>query len=355
MTKSRYSGGYSLIELMVAMAIGLLILVMLLGLVVSSSSNSKSNQGTSDLQTTGRYAVDLLKRELRDAGARGFTQAQPNTPTTTITTPAITLECLESGATAGSFVSNISQGIWGADNSNPFSANCIPSANYLAGDILVIRKTSPSPEPNPEALSTGAFYFRSNYTAGEIFHGSQATACGASTPANAYAAPFNKQPCVTGSPYTDLRDYAVREYVYYVSPYTNSASESPKIPALWRVALQQSGQSSPGNFAAELVASGVEQMEVQYMRNDGTYTWLDAGKSTGKVSLNGKSTDVISDWNNANGSSGVTAVRFWLLVRAPNFEPGYVNTTTYTMGNATKTVNDGFRRQLFYTVVNLRV
>ena len=331
--KSRPVHGYSLIELMVALAIGLVILVVLLTLAVNSSSSSKSNQRTADLQTTGRYALDLLKREVREAGVRGFSLAPPNAPTTALT--PVTLECLESGASAGNFVGNIGQGIWGADDSNPFVANCLPAANYLQGDILVIRKTGPS----AEAPSAGAFYFRSNYAAGEIFHGIQTSPC--PSPVSGYSTPYNTAPCISGNPGVDLKDYPVREYVYYISP---STSALQSVPALWRLSLQQSSDSAPGSFVPELVASGVEQMQLQYQRaqTDGSYLWSDAGSITG------------NSYSNPTAWNDVRAVRIWLLMRAQSVEPGYTNTTTYTMGNKNWSVNDGYRRQLFFTVANLR-
>ena len=50
----------------------------------------------------------------------------------------------------------------------------------------------------------------------------------------------------------------------------------------------------------------------------------------------------------------VNSVRIWLLARTSTLEPGYLNTTTYVMGDASFTANDGYRRQLFTTVVQLR-
>jgi hypothetical protein len=43
-----------------------------------------------------------------------------------------------------------------------------------------------------------------------------------------------------------------------------------------------------------------------------------------------------------------------LLARTAKVENGYSNTTSYAMGDQTYTVNDGFRRQLFTAVVQLR-
>ena len=50
----------------------------------------------------------------------------------------------------------------------------------------------------------------------------------------------------------------------------------------------------------------------------------------------------------------MNSVRIWILVRASQPDPGYQNTSTYTLGDITVTVNDSFRREVFSTVVHLR-
>lgn len=47
-------------------------------------------------------------------------------------------------------------------------------------------------------------------------------------------------------------------------------------------------------------------------------------------------------------------VRAWLLLRTTAIERGDRNTATYILADRTITVNDGFRRQVFSTVVQLR-
>ena len=44
----------------------------------------------------------------------------------------------------------------------------------------------------------------------------------------------------------------------------------------------------------------------------------------------------------------------YVMARSAKAEPGYGNTNSYVMGDQTYTVNDGFRRQLFTMVVQLR-
>jgi len=303
--------GFSIIEMMISITIGLMIVAALIGVLTSNSRSSNTNDRTSELQSNGRYALDHLKRELRHAGYRGYTWAEPNTPTTAI---AVTSECLGGGA-ADSFVQNIRQGIWGANDANPFTADCLPAANRLRGDILVIRRAASAPTA---ALSANVMYFRSTYSAGEVFQGTVA-------------------PTITGTPQAD---FALQEYVYYIGSDDNNAAA----PALRRVSLQANA------MVDEMVVSGIEHMQVQYGRLDtasNTQYWNANG-------ISGASTDSPATlstyaWDEVN------SVRIWLLARTSRSENGYSNTNSYTMGDIVYgPVNDSFRRQLFSAVIQLR-
>jgi type IV pilus assembly protein PilW len=325
--------GVSLVELMISITVGLLIIVSLTAVLVSSSGSSRTNQRTSEVQSNGRFAAELLKHDLHEAGFKGFTAAADmNTPSTVLT--PITGECLPAGASAGDFVKNIRQGVWGSNDANPFAASCIPAANYARGDVLVVRKLASA---RATTLAANTFYFRTSYAAGEVFRGAPNIACPA--PQSGYVVPFKFIPCMVGTPNVDLQDFPIETYVYYISPYTTSATESPLVPALYRVAL------GAGVMTPELVASGIENMQIQYLRipTDSASRYFDAS------GINGGSTDSGStEWDD------VHSVRIWLLARNSKTEPGYVNAQDYVMGDQTYTVNDGFRRQLFTSVIQLR-
>lgn len=316
----RRTAGFTLIEMMISITIGLGILAGLVGVLATNSGNAKSNERTSELLTNGRYALNSVRAELREAGFRGFTWAEPSTPGALGLTGADN-ECLEGGAAQGAFVSNIRQGVWGSNDANPFSGSCIPVVNYVLNtDVLVVRRLAVVPAT---ALAVNTVYFHSSYERGQIFRGTV-------SPVTA--------PAFTGSP-TPLASYAVQIYVYYISPFTISAAENPQIPALYRVALL-----ADGSMARELVASGIERMQVQYGRlttvPDTQYFDSIAGTSIDATAN--------SAWDEIN------SVRIWLLARNATPEPGYSNTNSYQMGSQPYTVNDSFRRQLFTTVVQLR-
>ncbi len=323
--------GFSLIEVMIAMTIGLVIIVALLGMLAASWTGASSNRRTSEIEFDGRYALATIQNDLRQAGFRGNSWAEPIAPTTTIT--PITGECLSSGATAGSFVSNLRQGIWGSNDSNPFSGvgNCIPAGNYLRGDILVIRKVDSIPV---STLAANTLYFRSTYNAGEIFRGIPSTAC--ASPISTYAAPFNNVPCLAGTPRSGLDDFALQNFVYYIGPSTDDAT----LPALWRATLQTNG-----SVTSDLIANGIEHFQVQYGRSttDLNTRYYNAN------SIDGSSVDTAAtEWDD------VSSVRIWILARSSTVEPGYTNTNTYNMGDVSYVVNDGFRRNLRSALIHLR-
>lgn len=309
--------GFSLVEMMVSITIGLLIVAALIGVLASNSRSSKTNERTSELQSNGRYALDHLKRELRHAGYRGYTPVAPESAAWT--TPAITNEC----GSAGNFAKNFRQRVWGGNDNNgdssdnPFAANCISGVSapktYRQGDMLVIRRAAGTPTLTANA-EANTIYVRSSYSSINMLQGS--------------ALP------TAIVPGTD--NFALQVYVYYIG----SDDNNPTVPALRRVALV-------GNaMVDEMVVSGIEQMQFEYgvTNTDGTTQYFTANNISGSHSATGA-----TDWDK------VSSVRIWLLARNSMPENGYSNTNTYILSNRHYgPVNDGFRRQVFTSVVQLR-
>ena len=72
------SGGFSLIELMVALTLGLLLTGGLIQLFASTKVTFNTNEALARVQENGRFAMELLKRDLRPVGARGFCAGRLN-------------------------------------------------------------------------------------------------------------------------------------------------------------------------------------------------------------------------------------------------------------------------------------
>ncbi|MDH2919242.1 MAG: PilW family protein [Sideroxydans sp.] len=367
--------GFNLIEMMIAMTVGLLIIGALMAVIIGAGTSSKAGNRQSELQTNGRYALDVMRRDAQNAGYYGLTgrgiTSNPNIPSI----PAAN-DCLLG------FALNISQRVWGANNGiNPFNpATCPELANVQPNtDMLAVRYLStspvllapgaeggPSPLPDCQA-ATGGLCFRSAYEQGMLFN--------AGTPAV-----FFDQP---------QQDHLVEVDLYYVNKNTVGADG---IPSLRKYSLSPNGM-----MVDELVVSGVENLQVQYGVDSGlsgnpaggvaavasSTRYFDARDvssvdplvfANGAQTLAGAKRDAVAEAvysvspvciNGVPCAAGgsetvwgnVSAVRLWLLVKNSVPEPApYTNTNTYTMGDVSYTppVGDRFRRQVFTSTVQLR-
>ncbi len=319
LSSPQLSSGFSLVEMMLSITIGLMIIAALSGVLISNANSSKTNDRTAELQSNGRFALSHLQAELRLAGYRGYTPRAPES--TAWTTPTINNEC----GTAGAFVKNIRQSVWGADN-NPFATSCISTGynDTSNSDVLVIRHVAEQPTLAASAVSTAPnmVFLRTSYNNAAVMKGD-------SLPTE-----------VIG---TD--NFELKNFVYYIGSDDANANN----PALRRVALTSicTGGITPPCMIDEMVVSGIEQLQVQYgVANGANIQYFNAGAITG-----GHSATAATDWDK------VTAVRIWLLARNSRVENGYTNNNTYTMGDIVYTPPAGtesIRRQLFTTVIQLR-
>lgn len=304
--------GFTLIEMMIGVGISMVIVAAAAAMYVTTAGIGRSNRQATEILTNGQQAMDTLRRDILNAGFRGMTGdvEQLGTVSTTVT----------NGCATG-FNQNLRQAVWGANDSNPFSASCVPSTNYLRGDVLAIRRLGIAPTGS---LQSTRLYLRSAFQAGQFFLGS--------APPTTFA-------------YSPSEDYVVDSSVYFVSPFTASSGESPQVPALYRIRLA----AGPAMTAPELVASGIDDLQVQFEVRNGT---------TGEVRLFDAGTaplDASSVTTTASGWDDVSAVRVFLLVRAQggegDFAPG---SRTYTLGSREVSYDDKIPRQVMTSVFSLR-
>ncbi len=318
--------GFSLIEMMIALTIGLMLIAALTAVVMSGSRSNSSNDKTAELQNNGRYALDVIKRDLQHAGHHGLTGADVSAGAVTVNN-----DC------ASGFAANLSQYIYGLNNSNPYSATCIP--DYVANtDIVVVRYLSLSAAPSTPGVgptialpwTDQTVFFRSAYGVGGMFQGASA-------------------PGFSNSP---QEDHTVETHVYYISPFTVSATENPLIPALWRVVL-----TPDGAMTRELVASGIEQLQLQYgvLSTTGNIQYLNAND----VDTSTSGTTPATPPPNQKPWDRVRSVRIWLSSRNSTPEAGgaYIN-PGFAMGDLTPAAvvlgTESYRRQLFTSTIQLR-
>lgn len=135
---TRPSQGFSLIELMVSMLIGLIIVAGVIQIVVNSKRSFIDNQGMSQIQETARYAIEVLRREVRMAGYFGCVLAEDGNVNITQQ-----VSNLNNSLSPGFILSPSNQSLQGIEGYElGVGAPTAFGGSITAGDAFVIRRTS---------------------------------------------------------------------------------------------------------------------------------------------------------------------------------------------------------------------
>lgn len=293
--------GFTLIELMVALGLGLFVVTVVIQGFAAAAAASNTNAAVAESHTNGRHAMAVLRRELRHAGLLRLVWEEESIN-------ADFLPPKDYGCGQG-FVRQLSEGVTGSNDTNPYAASCLKKAadrDYARGDVLVLRRSALRPSTS---FDSGAAYVQLSYGAAELF---------ADTPPEAPRPPFDYRRLVSD--------------VYFVNAFTDSADESPRVPALYRLRLSQGANPV---MTPELVASNIEQFQIQFAvsEQNGNVRYENAGADT--------------DW------AGVKTARIWLLIRESTPEAGLVS-GDYVLGDVTYQPGDNFRRAVYSATVAIR-
>ncbi|SDG17987.1 type IV pilus assembly protein PilW [Pseudomonas seleniipraecipitans] len=153
----RFQAGLSLIELMIAMALSLLLMLGVLQIFLSSKQTYTANSALTHVQESGRFAMDFITYDLRNAGYKGecFSDVNP----------------LIANATDDRFNLNIGMSGWDAENDLPtwptglstvktqhtdsiIIKHAATSAGTLNADVTPASSSITMTSPNSEALGT---------------------------------------------------------------------------------------------------------------------------------------------------------------------------------------------------------
>lgn len=320
--------GLSLVELMIALTIGLLLLAGVTTLLVNSSNSRRELDKATRQLENARYAQLMIGDDLSHAGYYGqfFTAPAPGE----VGFPAALPDpCSTSVATIEGALSLHLQGY-----NNPTTAalpSCIDADNYQTGtDILVVRRVETRVTASGSLVDED-LYLQSN-SLNYVF---------AAAPSAAFT--LKKK---NGTTDADIRKFVT--HIYYVSPCNIPASGATcngvsddggrSIPTLKRLELTVSGGAAV--FEAVPIAEGIENLQLDYgLDNVGT-----ADGSPDAYSVPASTTD----WYNA------VTVRVNVLARDTEPTPGYTNTKTYVLGATNvAAANDSYKRHAYNRLVRV--
>lgn len=344
--------GFSVLELMVAMAISLLLLMGVIALFVSSRASYETTERLSRIQENGRFALDQLTNDLRAAGFQGCSRAvntsrridyaiNRNNNANQLTWNFGTTVQGFNGAAAGTFLPAM-------DTSVTFS----PVGPNPVGDVLVLRiprreaqavytieKASPT-EPltvediTPAPFQAGdtvmatdcearAWFTVTSYAGGVIEHAaSGAIGTSPGNVDNDLLHPFRE----------DTQVVPVDTVIYYLAQSSQFPDPNDRRYSLWR--------RTGGAAVSDEIADGIDRLEVQY--------GIEAGNTVTYVDASG-----VTNWDT------VLTVRVAVLARAPDAYGNDLDTQQHVLFSSptlirTPAYNDRFQRKVFTATVALR-
>ena len=337
----RRSSGFSLIEMMLAMLIGLIIMAGVMSLYVSTRDTQRSSDDQLALLADARFAMETIAYDLRHTGIwgrhnMGELLACQKAGANSIACPdgydmpAATADC------ADREYINIARPLFAANNSNPYASTCASDSYKTGTDVLTIRYADTM---KLTGLADGMVYVRSNIRSGMIFEATETTDADGNTVSASYPdADFYKWDDSEAT-----SNHLLVSRVYYVSDYSDVAGDG--IPSLRR------GDLGVGPaMSSEVLLSGVEDFQLEF-GVDVAVDGVSSSKGDGQVDAYVNASNV-TDWGNGE----VIAVRMWVLMRTLREDRDNIGgDQTFTIaGAAPVTFSDGYRRYLVSSVVKLR-
>lgn len=330
--------GLSLIELMVAIAIGLVILAALSTLFVNQSKIRAELEKSNRMIDNGRYAMELIAENLQLAGY--YDNYAPSGAPTATPDPC-SLSAIRTATTNLNVMLNHVQGY---DASSASAAAASPPCSISAktgSDILVLRRASTS-SVTAAAVAAGFAAGGASATAVTNTTYLQVSNCATdSLPGYKIASgsvgftTYHKKNCTAsgsgvGDGSSDLRPFLVQ--TYFISP-NNVAGDG--IPTLKRVELDHATAS----FVTTPLVEGIEYMQFDY----GVDTNADGAPDSYVAA------PAATDWPN------VVSVKINIIARNLETTKGYTDSKTYELGTAGTfgPFSDGYKRHAYTSVVRL--
>jgi type IV pilus assembly protein PilW len=320
--------GVGLIELMVALVIGLFLILGAVTVFSQSRTTYRTAESVARLQEIGRLAMDVVETDVRMADFWGMSNradyivnrapiGQPPPAGFNGTQQANSAVCGNAGA-GNYFVANLDEYIGGSNNA--YGLTCAAS-NYRAGtDTLWIRRAN---SEQPAAMDTNRIYLQTSRIQGTLF------VPGCTDPTDLACIPADYLP-----PASQSRE--LEAHVYYVSSRSTNRND---VPSLRRKRFANVNGTTANAFIDEEIVPGVEDLQVRLGIDTDGDTNIDQYVNPGAVPANA---DVIS-------------ATIWLRIRAEEREIGFVDGATYQYaGNAALTPNDNYRRILLSKTIHIR-
>jgi len=391
--------GFTLVELMISMAIGMFIVLALFTLLINVNRNNSEMTKSNRVIENGRFALQLLEADVSHAGfLGGFVPAfddlsKVSTPPTDVPTEVPDpCPATWTGSTATTFATpTYVASLIGI----PVQAYEIPAV-VPSPTVSVCGSKITSPQPSTDVLfvrhldttscvagaggcpaSPGEPYFQMNSCWDSASPGYSTTTYVLATDTTAFTlyqgsctAPAGVVAGTTGTR-AQLRKYV--SSLYFIRDYAVAAGDG--VPTLMRSEFGLSG-GVPQYLPAQALIEGIQGFRVELGIDDksaSTGLTLTYPADYNAVVAYPNPAKMITPSNRGDGYPdgayvrcttaapctpfqliNVVAVKLYVLVRSENKTPGYVDSKTYKLGSTTLgPFNDQYKRHLFTQTVRL--
>ena len=327
--------GVSLIELMVALIIGLFLIFGAVTIYQQSRTAFRTTEAVARLQEVARLAFDVLEADVRMASYWGLNnradyiinRAAPGAGTPAPFTADQGERINQCGTGASSnWAINLAEYIAGSNNSFPYAATCGSVGTASAtSDTLLVRRAA---DAAPASLDPDRIYLQTSRIQGTMFVPSS----GCTSPTNPACIPPAYAP-----PASQSRALVV--HGYYVA---TSSTFRTDVPALRRKSFGNVNAAIAADAVTdEEIVPGVEDLQVRFGVDTNGDTNVDQYVNPGSVPAGA---DVIS-------------ATIWLRIRSEDREIGHVDGRTYQYADMTSAwtpPNDNYRRIVVSKTIQLR-
>jgi len=320
------SNGLSLVELLVAMVVGLLLLTGITQVYIYNFVATRTVTGFSDQKTNARVALNSLTNSLRLAGHYGGVRADLIETTGSLSISGV-------GGCDTDWIINTDNPIVGYEGDDDIDdvglpTGCIASDSYVAeSDIVVVRYAAPSGMAALADLSSGKVYLRTAFSTGQqggsIMLGS-----------NGGLSRFGNGDGV------GTYNYEYKTELYYLRPCSELSGSSCTNGLQTLVRLQITDTA----LVTQPIADSVEQFQIEY------------GVDTSDPKDN--TADVYQIASAVGSWSDVVSARFSIVVRSDQRTNGQTDSGTYSLAGdydyTPSTADRKYPRKTYTRVVQLR-
>lgn len=328
-----YAGGFSLVEIMVALTLSLLLLGAVFQIFIGSKASYRMNEGLARLQETGRFAADILAGDIRMAGYQGCMTLDQITPNVIVANPPEDLDLYnpenvltgEDNLAAGDDLVDNHRAVVGTDSLTIRKASS--SGADLTGNMTA-DNANIQINGNPAGFEQNDILMITDCANADIFQASSVSNS-SGTITIAHANNVNTTNRLSKAYQDDATVMAFESITYYVADTNRDNETGDPIYGLYAQRLDDT---------VELVA-GVEDMQVLYgvdINADGSVDdYVNAG--------------AVADFTN------VLSVRVALLVSSVTPATTQADTATYELLDKTVDPADGrYLRKVFAFTATVR-